>query len=466
MSEPPVGRAPEPSDEDPQLPPAIEQMLSSLTGGMPLPPELRQMITESGLASMDPATLGAMMQQVQSLFAGGGDDDAPVNQEAATNLARNVCASQGDPSPSTRDQSQAEQSVRVAELWLDAATELPSHAPRGEAWSRAAWIEASMPLWCDVVGPIARGVGDAVSTAVGGQLEQLGGVEIPGMGMLPEGAMDQVQPMLRRLHGGLFSMQLGQGVGTLAGELLTGCEMGLPVVDDRVVVLLPTSVKEFATGLGVDEPAVWLYLAVRETARARLFATHRWIAEDLMAAVRDYAGDITIDTERIESAVASIDPSDPAAVQAALQDQLFAIDPSPAQKRALQRLETSLALVEGWVDVVAGRACAEHLPAAQALAEAIRRRRATGGPAEKTFGALVGLELRPRRLRDAANLFAALEAAGGSALRDAAWEHPDLAPGAADLDDPLAYVERRTSGAVDALDAELDALLRGETGTP
>ena len=244
--------------------------------------------------------------------------------------------------------------------------------------------------------------------------------------------------------------------------------MGLPVVDDRVVVLLPTSVKDFATGLGVDEPAVWLYLAVRETARARLFATHRWIAEDLMAAVRDYAADITIDTERIESAVASIDPSDPAAVQAALQDQLFAIDPSPAQKRALQRLETSLALLEGWVDVVAGRACAEHLPAAQALAEAIRRRRATGGPAEKTFGALVGLELRPRlwALRDAANLFAALEAAGGSALRDAAWEHPDLAPGAADLDDPLAYVERRTSGAVDALDAELDALLRGETGTP
>ena len=49
----------------------------------------------------------------------------------------------------------------------------------------------------------------------------------------------------------------------------------------------------------------------------------------------------------------------------------------------------------------------------------------------------MGLELRPRRLRDAVNLFAALEAAGGAGLRDSAWSHPDLAPSADDLDDPL-----------------------------
>ena len=80
------------------------------------------------------------------------------------------------------------------------------------------------------------------------------------------------------------------------------------------------------------------------------------------------------------------------------------------------------------------------------LGEAVRRRRATGGPAEHTFHHLVGLELRPRRLRDAANLFAALENAGGADARDAAWDHPDIAPGDADLDDPLGYVERIMRG--------------------
>ena len=47
-------------------------------------------------------------------------------------------------------------------------------------------------------------------------------------------------------------------------------------------------------------------------------------------------------------------------------------------------------------------------PTPALLDEIVRRRRAAGGPAEKTSGALVGLEL-PRRLRDAVNLFAALE---------------------------------------------------------
>ena len=72
--------------------------------------------------------------------------------------------------------------------------------------------------------------------------------------------------------------------------------------------------------------------------------------------MRDYAADISIDTSAIEEAVGSIDPSDPEAVQQALQGRMFTPEPSPAQQAALARLETLLALVEGWVDVVADRA--------------------------------------------------------------------------------------------------------------
>ena len=159
-------------------------------------------------------------------------------------------------------------------------------------------------------------------------------------------------------------------------------------------------------------------------------------------------------------------PATPTALQAALQDQLFRPDPSPAQRAALARLETYLALVEGWVDVVAERATREHLPQAAALGEAVRRRRATGGPAEKAFAGLVGLELRPRRLRDAANLWAALEARHGAAARDAAWGHPDVAPTARRPRRP----PRATSSGCgapsgDDVDAALDQILReGDAG--
>jgi putative hydrolase len=155
-------------------------------------------------------------------------------------------------------------------------------------------------------------------------------------------------------------------------------------------------------------------------------------------------------------------------MQQALAGRLFAPQQSANQKAALTRLETLLALIEGWVDVVTAAAVAPPLPQAGALGEAIRRRRASGGPAEKTFAALVGLELRPRRLRDAANLFAALESSGGPAARDGAWAHPDMAPDSSDLDDPLGYVERQQASAAgrDDFEAELDAFLSGDSDGP
>ena len=344
-------------------------------------------------------------------------------------------------------------------MWLDAVTDVSTPGLRGAAWSRAEWVEATMPVWTDLVEPVAEGVTEAVGTALSTQLGQLSEADLPeGMA----GMLDQAGPMLRRMHGSMFSMQLGQGSGTLAGEVLTGCEVSLPLVPSPDVVLMPQSLRAFAEGLEVDEPQARLYLAVREVARVRLFGAVPWLAPALLAAVRDYASDISIDTAAIDEAVRSIDPSDAEAVQQALQGRMFAPQQSPAQQAALARLETLLALVEGWVDVVTESATRDHLPQADALGEAVRRRRATGGPAEKAFGSLVGLELRPRRLRDAANLFRALEDRGGTA--------PCATVPGATPTSPLRGRPRRPAGLRragarpegDAMDAELDRLLSGE----
>ena len=84
-------------------------------------------------------------------------------------------------------------------------------------------------------------------------------------------------------------------------------------------------------------------------------------------------------------------------------------------------------------------------------------RRATGGPAEQTFGTLVGLELRPRKMREAAALWERLTAAGGMDARDAVWAHPDLMPTAADLDEPAGFIDRIIGG--DVSSADVDALI-------
>ena len=166
-----------------------------------------------------------------------------------------------------------------------------------------------------------------------------------------------------------------------------------------------------------------------------------WLRARLLGAVEDYARGITVDANALREAMPQIDPANPEALSEALSGAaLFQPEDTAQQKAALSRLETVLALVEGWVATVVDAAAGSRLPQADALAEAIRRRRATGGPAERTFATLVGLELRPRRLREAAAIWRGLTDARGIEGRDAVWAHPDLLPTAEDFDDPDGFV--------------------------
>jgi putative hydrolase len=466
-----VSDHPEQQPADPDEP-DFEAMLASLLGAADNP-EVAKALGAMGIDKIDPATVGMIGAQLKAMFSASGPAES-LNLELATDVARKTVAAQGDSSVGDVARRQIEEAVHIAGLWLDDVTDMT--APNGvvHAWSRAEWVDRTMPMWRRLVEPVAAGVSTAVVAAMRGQMGRFGAgedpVAIPGLpaGMDPGALVGQMEPMLARMSGSMFGVQVGQAVGALAGDLVSGTDVGLPLVPDHGIAMLPANIDAFAEGLEVDLAEVRLYLAVREAARVRLFAEVAWLSPQLVAAVQSYARDISIDTEGIESALQSMDLSDPAAMQSALSSSLFAPEPSPAQRSALAMLETYLALVEGWVDVVADRAARKHLPHTAALGEAVRRRRASGGPAERVFSQLVGLELRPRRLRDAANLWAALESKGGAAARDGAWAHPDVAPTAADLDDPLGFVDRFTArGTRDEMDAALDALLsEGDSNNP
>jgi putative hydrolase len=252
--------------------------------------------------------------------------------------------------------------------------------------------------------------------------------------------------MVRQMAGAMVGGQAGQALGALALEVVGSTDVGLPLAPEGVGALLPAGVRAFGEGLEVAEDEVRVYLALREAAHQRLFGHVPWLRSHLLRAVEDYASGITVDLSKIEDAISGVDLNNPEALQQALGGELsLTPEETPQQKAALVRLETALALVEGWVDTVANTAAEGRLPSAVKLAEAVRRRRATGGPAERTFATLVGLELRPRRLREAAALWVSLGEARGDDGRDAVWAHPDLMPTADDLENPAAYVEGKGS---------------------
>lgn len=162
-----------------------------------------------------------------------------------------------------------------------------------------------------------------------------------------------------------------------------------------------------------------------------------------------------IDMTGIEELARDINPTslaDPAAMEQLLSQGVFEPKATPAQTQALERLETLLALIEGWVQTVVTAALGERIPGEAALSETLRRRRASGGPAEQTFATLVGLELRPRKLREAGALWERLTRAVGMDARDAVWQHPDLLPATDDLDDPAAFIDRVIGGDTSGID--------------
>ena len=426
-----------PDDSNPFKGTPFEQIFSAMGGAM------------GGGGQMP--DIGQIMGQLQSLLQ---PYDGPLNWEVALDLARKTVAQSPDPTPTAAQQARVADAVQLADHWLDETTDFPSGVTTATAWSRAEWVVNTTDVWKVLVEPVAQQSVGAMGSA------------------LPDGAQAQAAPILGILGkaiGALLANQVGSGLGTLATEVLSVSDIGIPLAAPGRAALVPANVTTFAEGLDVSEDDVLLYLALREAAHQRLFAGVPWLRDHVIGAVTDYAQGLEVNVEgiqqRVEEQMRGIDPTNPESMQQLLDAGMFELPDSPAQKSALSRLEIVLALVEGWVDEVVSQATTDRMPSAGKLQEAFRRRRAAGGPAEQTFATLVGLELRPRRLRDASTLWGSLRTRQGVEARDGVWMSPALLPTDADLDDPLGFREDASTPETlsdEDFDAGLRALLDGD----
>ena len=411
----------------------------------------------------NPGRMRAALGQFQFLM---NTTAGPVNWRVVEDSAKQTAYAGGDPAPTATEAEAARQAMSVADLWLDAVTEFASGPVTRDVWTRVAWVEHTIPMWKRICEPIALNVSRALSSALSQQFDQGG---LGAVDSLPEGMaamLGKTQEMMPRLSAMMFSAQIARALAALAGESFGTCDTGIPLSDTSHAVLVPHNIAQFCEGLDIPFDEVRQFLAVREAAHRRLFASVPWLEGDLVRAVERYASQIAIDADAITQAARSVDPSDPSSVESALSGGVFALSTTPDQRRALTRLETMLALIEGWVEVVTAQATLPYLPHADALREMMRRRRATGGPAEEVLGSLIGLQMRPRQARGAASIFSLVEADGGRGAREALWSHPDMVPSETELATPETFLTlRQAAAAEDAeIDAALNSLLDGTLG--
>jgi len=402
-------------------------------------------------AGFNMSDLGAALQQLGSMLqSGGGTDEGPVNWTTANDTARQAIAAETDPSVSDAQRRAVTDAVGLADLWLNAATEFPASPGTAQAWSRSEWLESTLPAWKLIVTPVAEQLQATMQGLMPGEGTDLSSLGIPGMeGGLPPEIASMAGPLMgmaKAMGSAMFGMQVGQGLAALAGEVVSSTDVGIPLTTGISAALVPSNIRTFSEGLDLPDADVLMFLSLREVAHQRLFAHVPWLRSRVEGALEAYARGIKVDQSRIEDAMQGMDMSNPEALQEQLASGVFEQEDTEEQKAALARLETLLALIEGWVDDVVDAAVADRLPSYDRLRETLRRRRAIGGPAEKTFATLVGLELRPRSLREAAALWEQLRLSGGAEARDALWDHPDLLPTADDLDDVAGFIARTQGG--------------------
>ena len=413
----------------------LEKLLKRMFESGALNPEELSKVAGAGL---NPKLLSQLFGQVQAMMS---DSDGPVNWELATKTALDL-AKDGQRQPSEVLGAEIQNSFEIAQLWLGEQTEFTNSQPLKQL-SRALWVQDAIPLFKDLAEPVAASMSKALSE----NLTQVMPEELVGM-------IGPATKFLENAGASMFAAQLGQSVGKLSENVLSASEIGIPLSTRPGLVI--QNVEDFLKDLETPKSEVLIYLAIRELAVSSLYASNRWLRDQVATQVSEFAAGLKIDPESIQNLAQQIDPSDPTTFNLVIESGGLITPRTADQEATLVRIETTLALIEGWADAVAFSA-ASRLPGINQVFELLRRRQAVGA-AQKTFATLLGLELRPRLQREAMAMWQRVSDEVGTMVRDSIWMHPDLLPSAADIQDPSVLI-KRLSGGDDDFDSELNKLL-------
>ena len=397
------------------------------------------------------AMMEQMQQQIQEQFSklgingpGFTGSSEPLPKNIVRDTAKKFTTAQGSSPIGANDVSEIEQAFSIAELWLDEATFFPQSPNSGNpALARTDWVDTTLAGWQTTVEPLAIGL----SSAIGELLNQasLGEGDITSDEQ-PHIPVGMISALLNSFIGSLIATQLGQAIGGLAGKVTGAHDVGLPLVESAYPTLVPQNIKEWATDLDIPMDEVRIFHALREAAVARLFAHNPWLVAYIRTAITDYGKGINIDLDAIQEQAQrafesgnGFDPSNPESFTIALNDGIFTPQESPAQRAALTKLETVLALIDGWSEEVVALAAGDRLPNIASLQETLRRRRATSAPTQQLFSSMLGLQVSPRLAREATIFWKQVRELKDLESRDRIWS--GILPTAQDLLTPESFMK-------------------------
>ncbi len=288
--------------------------------------------------------------------------------------------------------------------------------PASEAVQRPEWIRANLSGM--------RGLLDPVTDRVGATL---GPARVP----------------LSAVAGLLLTAEVGVIVGFLAQRVLGQYEVVLLDPDARPRLLfVEPNLDDAVRALDADREELIRWVALHEVTHALQFAGVPWLRDHLAGLIRELTDSLTvsIDPGRLRRLPSGDDLR--GLVEAVREGNLVSFVAGDEQKLLLDRIQATMALIEGHAEHVMDAVGADVLPSLPRLRSAMNRRRESQGVIARLVARLIGLDLKLRQYVVGKRFCDAVVERGGVEALNRAWAAPENLPTLAELDDPDAWRAR------------------------
>jgi coenzyme F420 biosynthesis associated uncharacterized protein len=274
---------------------------------------------------------------------------------------------------------------------------------------------------------------------------------LDGMRHLLEPLADKLGPKsgplagpLRSLSGAVLGAELGGLTGLLSQRVLGQYELVLLDAErpTRLLFLAP-NLLEAADKLGVSRESMVTWVAVHEVTHAVQFSSVPWLQEHLGGLLRELLDGMDVDVDWKALAKLPSREDVEALVRSLREDGLVMVLAGPERRELLDRLQATMAVIEGHAEHVMDAVGREVLPDLDELRSALDRRRAHRTGPWRLLERLLGLELKLKQYEVGKAFCDAVVAREGVAALHRVFAAPANLPTWAELENPDAWMARQ-----------------------
>jgi len=246
--------------------------------------------------------------------------------------------------------------------------------------------------------------------------------------------------------GGLvISAEVGGLVGLMAQRVLGQYDIS-PVDPEgpaRLLFVAP-NLRDAAARLEVDERSLLRWVALHELTHAVQFSSVPWLRGHIAGLTRELLETIDV---RLRIDLRTVrDAASPGALRERFEqlrdDGLMTAVIGSDRRAVLDRVQATMALIEGHAEHVMDAAGVDALPDLDQLRSALDRRRRERSGAWRIVERLLGLEMKMRQYEVGKRFCDEVVAERGIAGLNRAWQSPETLPSWAELEDPRAWRAR------------------------